>query len=201
MPTILIALVLSIPAFLWFYAVIDILRNEFTGSNKIIWLLISLLIPALGALLYFLIGRKQRVATEPGGTFKSAKLTAIIALVITLPLCGFIGLMVHTSMSQFNEYKVKSYNSAALSELKNAKTMAEASFADNNQYPATLPPPSYSNNETKAVHLVYNSKSGGKGYTIISEHENGTKTYATNSEQPNIYFKTKGAPDSEYQSW
>lgn len=43
-------------------ALIDIIRNEFRGSNdKVIWVIIVLFIPFLGWLLYFLIGRNQRV--------------------------------------------------------------------------------------------------------------------------------------------
>ena len=42
-------------------ALIDILRNEFSGNNKIIWLLVVLLGCFLGALLYFIIGRKQKL--------------------------------------------------------------------------------------------------------------------------------------------
>lgn len=43
-------------------ALIDIIRNEFRGSNdKVIWVIIVLFIPFLGCLLYFLIGRNQRV--------------------------------------------------------------------------------------------------------------------------------------------
>lgn len=45
---------------MWLIALIDILRSEFTGYNKIIWILVVLFIPLLGAILYFLIGRKQK---------------------------------------------------------------------------------------------------------------------------------------------
>ncbi|MBZ9778993.1 PLD nuclease N-terminal domain-containing protein [Psychroflexus sp. CAK8W] len=42
-------------------ALIDILRNEFNGSNKIVWVLVVLLTNFFGAILYFLIGRKQKI--------------------------------------------------------------------------------------------------------------------------------------------
>lgn len=41
-------------------ALIDIVKNEFSGNNKIVWLLVVLLGNFLGALLYFIIGRKQK---------------------------------------------------------------------------------------------------------------------------------------------
>jgi uncharacterized RDD family membrane protein YckC len=50
-----------IPFVLWLWALIDILRNEFTGDNKIIWLLVVILVPFVGFILYFFIGRDQKV--------------------------------------------------------------------------------------------------------------------------------------------
>lgn len=46
---------------IWLIALIDILRSEFTGYNKIIWILVVLFVPLLGAILYFAIGRKQKL--------------------------------------------------------------------------------------------------------------------------------------------
>ncbi|MBF8149433.1 PLDc N-terminal domain-containing protein [Winogradskyella sp. F6397] len=43
-------------------ALIDILKNEFSGNNKIAWVLVVLLGNVLGALLYFIIGRKQKLS-------------------------------------------------------------------------------------------------------------------------------------------
>lgn len=46
-------------------ALIDIIRNEFRGSNdKVMWVIIVLFIPFLGWLLYFLIGRSQRITSR-----------------------------------------------------------------------------------------------------------------------------------------
>lgn len=42
-------------------ALIDIVRNEFSGNNKMVWVLVVLLANFLGALLYFVIGRKQKL--------------------------------------------------------------------------------------------------------------------------------------------
>ncbi len=47
---------------LWIGAFIDILRSDFRGgSDKIVWLLVVVFLPLFGAILYFAIGRKQRV--------------------------------------------------------------------------------------------------------------------------------------------
>ncbi len=58
----LILLVLLSGFVLWLIALVDILRNEFTGNNKIVWLLTVVFVPLIGAIVYFFIGRKQRLA-------------------------------------------------------------------------------------------------------------------------------------------
>jgi len=45
-------------------AFIDILKNEFTGYNKLIWLLAVLFAPLMGSVAYFMIGKKQRVLNK-----------------------------------------------------------------------------------------------------------------------------------------
>lgn len=42
-------------------ALIDILRNDFKGNDKIIWVLIVLFLPILGTILYFLIGASKKI--------------------------------------------------------------------------------------------------------------------------------------------
>jgi len=44
-------------------ALIDIIRSDFRGSNdKLIWVIVVLFLNIIGALLYWVIGRNQRVA-------------------------------------------------------------------------------------------------------------------------------------------
>ena len=47
---------------LFIYVLVDILKSEFTNSiNKIIWLILVLVTGPLGIVLYFFIGRKQKI--------------------------------------------------------------------------------------------------------------------------------------------
>tara|TARA_R100000353_G_C6510062_1_gene196387 strand:- start:299 stop:529 length:231 start_codon:yes stop_codon:yes gene_type:complete len=45
-------------------ALVDILKSEFKGNNKIVWILIVLFTNFFGAILYFLIGREQKIKIE-----------------------------------------------------------------------------------------------------------------------------------------
>jgi hypothetical protein len=42
---------------LWLWALIDCLRTP--GANKIVWILVIILLPFLGSILYFLMGRSR----------------------------------------------------------------------------------------------------------------------------------------------
>jgi hypothetical protein len=63
--TLLMLLAVGIPFLIVLICLIDILRNEFTGHNKIIWILLVLFLPLLGSILYFFIGIDQKV--RPAG--------------------------------------------------------------------------------------------------------------------------------------
>jgi Phospholipase_D-nuclease N-terminal len=44
----------------WLWALIDILKSEFAGSNKIAWLLVVILVPFIGMVFYWSFGREQK---------------------------------------------------------------------------------------------------------------------------------------------
>ncbi|WP_420386642.1 PLDc N-terminal domain-containing protein [Roseivirga sp.] len=53
----------AIPVLIVIGALVDILRNEFDPQqNKIIWVLVVILLPVLGSILYWIIGRSQRIS-------------------------------------------------------------------------------------------------------------------------------------------
>lgn len=56
-----ILLLFLIPVILWLWALIDCLKSNFSGSNKLIWIVLIIFLPVLGPILYLLIGRGQRV--------------------------------------------------------------------------------------------------------------------------------------------
>ena len=55
--TLIVLFVFLLPLF----ALISALTSSFPGNEKIMWVLIILLLPFLGSVLYFLIGTGQRV--------------------------------------------------------------------------------------------------------------------------------------------
>ncbi len=42
-------------------ALVSALMNDFSGNDKVMWVLIIIFLPFLGSILYFLIGRERRI--------------------------------------------------------------------------------------------------------------------------------------------
>ncbi len=51
---------------LWIIALVDVLKSDFKGNEKLVWLLVVIFVPFIGSLCYFFIGRKQRVGANEG---------------------------------------------------------------------------------------------------------------------------------------
>ena len=47
----------------WVWALVDILKNDFSGFNKLIWLLLVIFLPLIGVILYYFIGREQKMSS------------------------------------------------------------------------------------------------------------------------------------------
>jgi hypothetical protein len=57
-----IILILTIPLVIMpLVALINLLKNQFTGNDKLIWLLVILFLPLMGWILYFAIGKKNQI--------------------------------------------------------------------------------------------------------------------------------------------
>jgi type IV pilus assembly protein PilA len=63
---------------------------------------------------------------------RSKKGFTLIELLIVVAI---IGILAAIAIPQFASYRIKSYNTAAQSDLKNVKTALEAYYADNSRYP------------------------------------------------------------------
>ena len=51
-----------LPSIFWIIALIDILKSDFRDTNvKIIWALVVIFLPVIGSILYFLIGKSQKI--------------------------------------------------------------------------------------------------------------------------------------------
>jgi len=62
---------------------------------------------------------------------KSQKGFTLIELMIVIAI---IGILAAIAIPQFSAYRVRAFNAAALSDLRNFKTTMEADYADNQAY-------------------------------------------------------------------
>lgn len=66
---------------------------------------------------------------------KSQKGFTLIELMIVIAI---IGILAAIAIPQFSAYRVRAFNSAALSDLRNFKTAMEADYADHQAYDNTI---------------------------------------------------------------
>lgn len=55
---ILILAIVALPV----VALVDIVKSNFEGNNKIVWVLVVCFFNILGAILYFIMGRNQKIS-------------------------------------------------------------------------------------------------------------------------------------------
>jgi len=54
--------IVSIPFILMVYSVVDIVRSDFKDTtHKLLWILIVVLAPLIGSIIYLLIGRSKKL--------------------------------------------------------------------------------------------------------------------------------------------
>ena len=59
---IIVFIFILLPSIFWIIALIDILKIDFRYTNgKIIWALVVIFLPVIGSILYFLIGKSQKI--------------------------------------------------------------------------------------------------------------------------------------------
>ncbi len=59
-------------------------------------------------------------------------------LIELLVVVAIIAILAAIAIPQFAKYRTQSYNAAAQSDIRNAKTGLESYFAENQKYPSTL---------------------------------------------------------------
>lgn len=74
-------------------------------------------------------------ASEDSAMKKLKKSTAGFTLIELLIVVAIIGILAAIALPQFMAYRTKAYNSAATSDIKNAKTSLEAYFTEYQTYP------------------------------------------------------------------
>ena len=74
---------IALPSVLWLYALADVIRNDFQYfSTKIVWIVVLCCLPPFGTLLYFLIGRNQRITYYPVGRLVAFSILILPVLLV-----------------------------------------------------------------------------------------------------------------------
>ncbi len=128
-------------------------------------------------------------------------------LIELMIVVAIIGILAAIAIPQFAKYRVKAYNSAAESDLRNIMTAEEATYADSQAYvndagaqgagsgvtslPAALVGAKLSKNVTARI----NTDTNGSVYAAFTGHNKGDRAYGGDS-TGTVAYKTATAPDT-----
>ena len=129
-------------------------------------------------------------------------------LIELMIVVAIIGILAAIAIPQFAKYRVKAYNSAAESDLRNIMTAEEATYADTQKYVndagaqgagggvTTLPSQLVGAKLSKNVTARINTDANGSVYAAFTGHNKGDRSYGGDSTGA-IGYKTSATPDTQ----
>ncbi len=98
-------------------------------------------------------------------------------LIEVLIVIAILGILAAIAIPQFALYRTKSYNTAAMSDLRNAATAQEAYHAEYRTYAGSYDILNHENLVVKSPGVALTIGGDDTSYTIIAHHSSGSKTY------------------------
>jgi prepilin-type N-terminal cleavage/methylation domain-containing protein len=134
-------------------------------------------------------------------------------LIELLIVIAIIAILAAIAIPQFAKYRIRAYNGAAESDIRNARTTFESLYADWQRYPnavnkltgtITLTVPLSSGgtfsdtfNTSTNVYFASQTNTGGlapnSSYTMVTHHLQGDTEYGADSDVQGIYYQKNGA--------
>jgi len=125
-------------------------------------------------------------------------------LIELLIVIAIIAILAAIAIPQFARYRVRAYNGAAESDLKNARTTYEAFFADWQHYPDNVATttgtinlawsagPATARetfNTSTNVYFQANTDATNTSYTMVTHHIQGDTEYGGDSDVQGVYYQ------------
>lgn len=122
---------------------------------------------------------QQAVITVAGGVGNGALIIGVLISVVLVT-----AILAAIAIPQFSSYRMKAYNAAALTDLRNARNSCDSFYATNNRYPQTLEETEFI--PSKNVNVSYGLVTADNYYIITAGHAQGSKVYRISSNSSEI---------------
>ncbi|MEO0286595.1 MAG: prepilin-type N-terminal cleavage/methylation domain-containing protein [candidate division WOR-3 bacterium] len=125
-------------------------------------------------------------------------------LIELLVVIAIIAILAAIALPQFAKYRLRAFNSAAESDLKNIRTVFEAYYSDYFTYPQQIPvstgnitvqypgKPQETISLSNGVYMQANvsaATGANDSYTVVTHHVGGDEEYGGDSDAAAVYFK------------
>lgn len=99
----------------------------------------------------------------------------LIELMIVIAI---IGILASIAIPQFSAYRTRSYNAAAMTDIRSAATAQEAYFIENGRYAGSYAHLTLAPDFGTSPYVTLTVAADEKSYTMTAYHSSGDKTYS-----------------------
>lgn len=120
-----------------------------------------------------------------------------VALVLVpLVAVAIVGILAAIAIPQFAEYRMKSYNSLAMTELQKARNSVETYHTEHQAYPDNLEQTTY--HKVPNIDVHFGDGTTDKN-TLVATHAKGDREFASRSDAPKPLYRLNREKDSEFK--
>lgn len=118
--------------------------------------------------------------------------------VVLVPLIGvaILGILAAIAIPQFAAYRIKSYNSVAMTELQKARTSVDTYYAEHRAYPESLEQAHYT--QMPGIDVHFDDRTMDR-YTLVATHVRGDREYAAKSDGSGFSYRLNREKGSEFR--
>jgi Tfp pilus assembly protein PilE len=127
---------------------------------------------------------------------RSGGVNNVALVLVPLIAVAILGILAAIAIPQFAAYRMKSFNSSAMTELQKARASVETFRSEHQAYPDDLEQTNY--HKVPGIDVHFGDRSADS-YTIVATHAKGDREFAAKSDSPGTLFRSNRENDGEFK--